>query len=243
MKLQGFKKYLVVLLLLGFSGSSWAVIYTLPATLTPPSWVDEVGDDINGTGLFTPGASILTFELFDLGEETPLIPGIEFGYYSASDAADGSLEASDLNTIFAHDNSANGPVTVNFGTVAPIGFYVRALSTTVATQERLNALGTARDSDGGTDFAGVFPVTGVFPPPLPDGTPLIDAYLIGFVYPRPFPLVGESLIYASAFARPPNLSPIPVPGAIFLWLTGLAGLALFRRSLASNRPVTATAAR
>ena len=99
MKLQGFKKYLVVLLLLGFSGSSWAVIYTLPATLTPPSWVDEVGDDINGTGLFTPGASILTFELFDLGEETPLIPGIEFGYYSASDAADGSLEASDLHNI------------------------------------------------------------------------------------------------------------------------------------------------
>lgn len=244
MKLQGFKKYLVVLLLLGFSGSSWAVIYELPATLTPPSWVTGVGADIPGTGLFTPGASILTFELFDLGEETPFISGIEFGYYSASDAADRSLEASDLKTIFPANDTANGPKTVTIDPVAQIGFYVKALGITVATEERLNELGTARDRDLGTDFAGVFPVSGVFPPPIPPGTPLIDAYLIGFVYPLPVRLGGgESLIYASAFARPPNLSPIPVPGAIFLWLTGLAGLALFRRSLASNRPVTATAAR
>ena len=88
MKLQGFKKYLFAPLLLGFCGSGWAAPYPIPGTL--PGGI-TVGADIDGNGLFIPGLSLLTFELFDLGEVVSIVPEFEFGYYFASDAVDGSL--------------------------------------------------------------------------------------------------------------------------------------------------------
>jgi len=113
---------------------------------------------------------------------------------------------------------------VTFSIVAPIGFYALGpIVGTVAIQPTLN--------EGGSDLAAAFPITQDPNDLAPD-----DSYLIAFVYE--FPKFGKRLFYA-AFAG--SLSPIPVPGAIFLWLTGLAGLALFRRRLASGSPVTATA--
>jgi len=110
MKLQGFKKYLFVLLLLGFCGSGWATTYPihpgLPALLPPGITLDE---DIDGTGLFDPGNSLLNVEVFDFRARdvgNPFV-GTRFGFYYASDPLN-------LITIFDPNDSETERTIVDF---------------------------------------------------------------------------------------------------------------------------------
>jgi hypothetical protein len=239
MKLRKFKEYFAALLLLGYCGSGWAVVYPTPDPL--PMGATVGADD--GSELFALGDSIWTFELLDAGEGLPILE-FEFGYYFGSDAADGTVDT--FYSIFGK-NEATNQKTVNIGSTDPIGFYLQsdavivnsqvvAPATNLFTQAILNdPLPDANGVDE-TDWAAAYPVL-TAPDPVPVGS-----YLLAFYYPVPQQLGGDGTvipIYASV-AGP---SPIPLPGAIFLWLTGLAGLALFRRSLASGSPVTAIAAR
>ena len=235
MKLQGFKKYLLVLLLLGFSGSGWAALY-------PNPFPGILGDDIDGTGLFIPGDFTLSLEVYDPLELTTAgIFGFEFGFYYGSDplvltpifdVLDSSLllgpqtAAVDFTSgpdgqVFDLDTPSLSPVLFDnsLGT-APIGFYlsIPTLAGPIFTQ----ALRNPSDAD----LSAAYPYL-----------PIPSAYLIGFADPSSGVIIP---LYASLVGP---LNPVPVPGAIFLWLTGLAGLAMFRRRLAAGGPATAAAAR
>lgn len=251
MKAKGLNKLLLAALLLGFCGSSWAVVFPTPDPLPPnlPPGT-TLGADIDGNGLFTPVDPLMSLEIFDLAE-APAIPGtgIQFGFYYASDP-------SALIPIFrAVDITNNRPqiATVNFaaGTVIDdntntlessftpkneqIGFYI--LNPAIPSIPPLFTQAILNDSSN--DWAAAYPVI---------GTP--GAYLIGFADPTTIdPTTGTNRpAYAALIGPPPPPSPIPIPGAIFLWLTGLAGVALFRRCLARGQsgdcnPGTALAAR
>lgn len=238
MKLQRFKRYLLVLLLLGFCGSGWATLYPLPDPLPPLPPGVTVGADIDGTGLFDPFNSVLNIEIFDFAEQiTSGRFGTQFGFYYGSDP-------STLIPIFDSGDNTFESASVNFGsgiitdpndifdvlTFTPqagsIGFYT--------TAPFVGTRFTQASENGGVDFSAAYPVFGT----LPNGTPLIDAYLIGFTIT---PGVISPL-YASV-TGPLTPSPIPLPGTFFLLLTGLAGVAQFRRRFAVDKPVAATAAR
>jgi len=249
MNLQRFIKYLPAFLLLGFCGSGQATPYPIPSPLPPglPPGI-SLGADIDGNGLFSLGSPALALEVYDLLDPVGT-PDFEFGFYYGGNS-------SVLTPIFQVNDSAifgpqsarvsfTGPIGQVFdidqnviqGTfdnilgTAPIGFYLRLFSagslngTTIFTQAILN--------DFGQDLAAAYPVIGA-------PSTLQNPYLIGFRDPTTTDLVP---IYASVVASSPSPSAVPVPGAILLWLTGLAGLATFRRFLTSSSPALAGAAR
>ena len=231
MELQAFKQYLVALLLLGFCGSGWAVVYPIDSSFLPPGATVAADDE---SELFTLGDSVWNFEVLDRSEGLDF--AFEFGYYFPSDP-------STLISIFGKTTPDINQMTVNIGSTDPIGFYLQfdaydpfnIPATTLFTQAGLN---TAPPGQTETDWAGAYPVLTA---PAPITT---DFYLLAFFYPVPPPLSDNRVIpvYLSV-AGPSPISPIPLPGAIFLWMTGLAGVALFRRRLAAGSPVTATAVR
>lgn len=230
MKPHRFKKYLLVLSLLGFSGSGWAAMFPNPSPGT-------LGNDIDGNGLFYPGDQVLSLELFDLEDLLTAIDpityaftGFDFGFYYAGDVSNrnavfdildfsvASPQAALIDfgsgTILDLDNPLLSTGFTTQGTDTPIGFYLQLtllglpLGDAIYTQ--------AEENPGDIDLAGVYPVI---------GTP--DAFGIGFA----IPLDGNNpptLLPLGAYIVGP-VSPVPIPGALGLWLLGLGGLALFRR--------------
>jgi hypothetical protein len=215
------KLLLLTILLLGFSGNSWAITVPNP---NPALF----GPDIGGSGLFSHGDRILGFELYDLAEITfGDDSGFEFGFYFASDPTT-------LISIFeTTDNSTSPPIQeaavfFNTGEVVDrdqgilqntfttssedIGFFLRhsPSSVLIFTEAVLNPL-------GGEDLAGAFPEIG-----------FLDSFLIGFAVPDG----GGVTPWAYSLVDPISPSAIPIPGAAGLWLLGIAGLGLFRRRLA-----------
>jgi hypothetical protein len=96
MKLQGLNKYLIYIVLVGFSSAIWATPYPNPL----PGILDG---DIDGTGFFNPGDVNTSLEIYDLAEvfET----GYEFGFCfgGGNQNSDTSL----LNAIFGAEDFTN----------------------------------------------------------------------------------------------------------------------------------------
>lgn len=222
MKLNGLKIFSIGFLLLGFSSASWAIPYANPNP-------GVFGDDFDGSGLFTHSDITVSVEAFDLVSTTSGgITGAQFGFYYGADPGT-------LIPIFDFDDnpppapqtaaisfSAGAVVDIDAGNVvqstfdnslglAPIGFYLQIpAQIPLFTQAVLNP--------GGVDVAGVFPVLGL--------AQTSAIYFYANVGGTPVP-IGIEIVTP--------VSPVPLPGAAGLWLLGLAGLALFRRTCARLR--------
>jgi hypothetical protein len=182
------------------------------------------GNDIDDSGLFNFGQPTLSVEIFDRGDALALGTGFEFGFYFAgdpgtqivifdeSDVTSGSpSQAAGINFALGRVGDLDeGVVQDTFTFVGePIGFYIKSeqilgANVPIFTQALLNP--------GQVDYAGTYPVLGQSP----------FTYLIAFIS-------QQNLLLSASIVGP--IAPVPLPGALGLWMLGLAGLALFRRRL------------
>ena len=207
----------------GYSTASQATVFNSPNPAV-------FGNDIDGTGLFNFGQPTFAVELYDLGDLV-VGSGFEFGFYFDGNWGNRTVifDAADITTgaptHSAEINFATGTVndldagvvqdTFTFQPGAGIGFYLYSpqllgITDPIFTQAILNP--------GGTDLAGTFPLLGQQ-----------FRYLIGFFNGN------NELLSADLLAPVAPLAPVPVPGALGLWLLGMAGLGLFRRRLKSQQ--------
>jgi len=226
MLLKRFRKTVAAVILLLFSSASWGLIIPNPNPAL-------LGDDINGNGLFIPGELTFNIEIFDTLEYFGLL-GSEFGFYYGSnpdllypifevtDQSPGQWATVNFNSggvlgsIFDGDEGTIQSLFPTQGT-DPVGFYLELNSVLgkatygddiIYTQANLNPLGE--------DMAAEFPSLGPF-----------DAFLIAFADIN----ITNGRQDGLGYYLVAPLSEVPVPGALGLWLLGLAGIELFRRKL------------
>lgn len=188
----------------------WVLAATAFAAPVNPDPAIYGSDD--GTEWFVPSQDVLTLEMSDVSETLGYYS--VFGFFFESDPGNPIViyDAADNTTVggsqFASIDFAAGTVTDvdasqlkgNFFGSGKIGFFYGLLD---PADLSLLALASTVNS-GGLDQAGTFPVL---------GSP--NTYLLGFETPA-----GELL----SFDVVQNVAPVPLPSALFLFGSGLAGL-------------------
>ncbi|MCK9419574.1 MAG: PEP-CTERM sorting domain-containing protein [Nitrospirae bacterium] len=182
-----------------------------------PSPISGFGND-NGTELFVPEQSVLNLELYDFGS---ISTGSAFGFYfqgtdvntaanriTIFDSGDETMADNlqyasiNFNTGVVYDLDAPGVQSMFTPLGKDIGFFFSILGDQIYTQSILN---------GDLDLSATFPS-------LTDPA----TYLIGFESKQ-----GVTL----ALEVTKGIKPVPEPSSMLLLVSGLVGLAFFRKRM------------
>ncbi len=210
--------------------SSFLILMALPiksrADLIPNPDPSTLADDIQGSGYFAPADEVYFQESLDIGPLLFGLPGSEFGFFFAgTDITDPNnlipiFDASDIgsqNRMAMVDFTTGNVIDLDEGNVLQntftgmgnIGFYFSLApisgAQTLYSDPSLNI-------DG--DVVGTYPTL----------DPPSNEFLIAFQYPD-----GSGGYDSLLFEAVTGIAPVPLPGTLLLFCSGLAGVAWYSR--------------
>jgi len=210
--------------------SSFLMLMALPlksrADLIPNPDPSTLADDIQGSGYFAPADEVYFQESLDIGPLLFGLPGSEFGFFFAGtditdplnlipifDASDAGsqnrLARVDFTTGSVIDLDEGNVVQNTFTGMGNIGFYF--------SLDPISGVPTLFSDpflNSGLDVVGTYATL----------EPPVNEFLIAFQYPD-----GSGGYDSLLFESVSGIAPVPLPGTLLLFCSGLAGVAWYSR--------------